>query len=220
MDGWHERRTANDRLKERFQSTLALSLIGAAMGHLLVFQMFPELTAAELSSPDETLIQIQQLEEVPLPPPPKQLGSPVPPVLGSPIDADATIATFDWDRAVDPPPPPPPAPGEGVSTGSGGFEVWTVAPRLLDPDELQDALERAYPRMLRDARIGGAVTLVLDLDADGVVQAARVGTSSGHVALDEAALSLAKEMSFSPAMNRDRYVAVQISIPVEFRVRR
>ena len=38
-------KTANEQLKDRFQSVLGTSLIAAVVGHLLVFQLFPEMTA-------------------------------------------------------------------------------------------------------------------------------------------------------------------------------
>lgn len=64
------------------------------------------------------------------------------------------------------------------------------------------------------------VTLQLQVDVDGSVSTARVGTSSGYPLLDDAALTLAPGMRFRPAMNRDRPVSVLVSITVEFRVRR
>jgi TonB family protein len=45
---------------------------------------------------------------------------------------------------------------------------------------------------------------------------ARLHTSSGHPQLDEAALRVAPEMRFSPAMNRDKRVQVWVEIPIAF----
>lgn len=43
--------------------------------------------------------------------------------------------------------------------------------------------------------------------------------SSGHERLDNAALAVADEYRFAPAMNRDRNVPVWIALPITFQVR-
>jgi TonB family protein len=96
------------------------------------------------------------------------------------------------------------------------FTPMTVAPELQNRDEVRTALEQSYPPMLRDAGIGGRPTVWFHIDPDGVVQAARLSKPSGHPALDEAALSVAKMMRFSPALNVDRRVAVWVELPIIF----
>ena len=80
-------------------------------------------------------------------------------------------------------------------------------------------MERAYPPALRDAGIGGTVHVLFSIDEDGVVRDFRVDESSGHPALDRAALSVAEVYRFSPALNRDKRVAVWVSFPITFQVR-
>jgi TonB family protein len=46
-----------------------------------------------------------------------------------------------------------------------------------------------------------------------------VNVSSGHQALDEAALRVVSIIQFTPALNRDVPVPVWISLPVAFTVR-
>ena len=116
-------------------------------------------------------------------------------------------------------PPPPPVPDGRVDATDGGFRVFEVAPRLLNPGEFQRALERAYPAGLRDAGIGGTVTMQVFIDVEGRVLEGRVTAGSGYRALDTAALELIEVMRFSPALNRDKAVPVWVQLPIAFRVR-
>ncbi|MBW3535803.1 MAG: energy transducer TonB, partial [Gemmatimonadetes bacterium] len=72
---------------------------------------------------------------------------------------------------------------------------------------------------VRDADIGGTVELLVHVSEDGEVTRVEVGTSSGHPALDRAALRVAHVLEMSPALNRDRRVAVLTRVPIVFRVR-
>lgn len=98
------------------------------------------------------------------------------------------------------------------------FTPYTVAPRILNRDEVATALQREYPPLLRDAGIGGRVIVYFFIDAEGRVQEVRVDKSSGHPALDAAALNVGRAMRFAPAMNRDKKVPVWVSFPITFTV--
>jgi len=87
-------------------------------------------------------------------------------------------------------------------------------------DELARAMEREYPPLLRDAGIGGTVIVHFFIDETGVVQNAVIAETSGHKALDEAALKVAPIIEFTPALNRDRRVPVWIRLPIMFQTRR
>jgi TonB family protein len=121
--------------------------------------------------------------------------------------------------------------GEGFEGGRGGTEMapapepagptftpFTVAPRLENEREVARALEREYPTPLRYAGIGGQVLLWLFIDASGKVEETVLKTSSGFELLDAAAMRVAILMEFTPAINRDRRVAVWVAIPVDFEV--
>jgi TonB family protein len=54
------------------------------------------------------------------------------------------------------------------------------------------------------------------IDENGVVQEFQVHESSGHNALDQAAMRVAEVFEFSAAMNRDTRVPVWIQIPITF----
>jgi TonB family protein len=96
------------------------------------------------------------------------------------------------------------------------FTPMTVRPELINRGEVQQALVRNYPPLLRDAGIGGNPTVHFFIDQTGEVRRLLLSRSSGYPALDEAALAVAKVMRFSPAQNRDRDVAVWVEIPIIF----
>ena len=57
------------------------------------------------------------------------------------------------------------------------------------------------------------------IDENGRVVNRQIDQSSGHQALDDAALRVANLYRFSPALNRDRRVPVWVSFGITFQVR-
>jgi TonB family protein len=103
--------------------------------------------------------------------------------------------------------------------GTPIFTPFTVAPTLLNRNVVGAALEREYPALLRDAGVGGRAIVWIKIDERGVLQDVQVNQSSGHPALDAAAIRVARTMEFSPALNRDEIVPVWVSIPIQFQRR-
>jgi len=99
------------------------------------------------------------------------------------------------------------------------FTPFTVAPSILNRDDVIKAMEENYPPLLRDAGIGGTVKIYFFIDETGKVLDHRIDSSSGHPALDDAALRVASVYRFSPALNRDKKVAVWVEFPITFQVR-
>jgi protein TonB len=95
-----------------------------------------------------------------------------------------------------------------------------VKPDIKNREEVQRALQREYPALLRDAGIGGTVLVWFFIDEDGHVVRTLVQESSGYEALDNAALKVAGIIQFTPALNRDKRVPVWISLPVTFTLER
>ena len=93
----------------------------------------------------------------------------------------------------------------------------TVRPSLTNEREVQRALEREYPTILRDAGIGGTVIVQFFVDEEGIVRRTLVQTSSGHASLDEAPLRVADVFRFTRRSTWDRVVPVWIAIPITFR---
>jgi len=99
------------------------------------------------------------------------------------------------------------------------FTPFTVAPSILNREEIVQAMRDAYPALLREAGIGGTINVFFHIDEEGQVRATRVHRSSGHEALDEAALSVASVFRFEPALNGRERTPVWVSLPITFQVR-
>jgi len=212
--------TANDRLKRSFSSWFWGSMILATVIHFATFAFWPELTAEDVSFQMEDLETIELPPEIEIPPPPQAIARPATPVIAEAnIDEDITIAptTFEENPVEDLPPPPEEEATDLAAAPT--FTPFTVAPSILNRSEVVRAMEREYPPLLRDAGIGGTVRVYFFIDENGVVQDTRIDQSSGHQALDEAALKVADIYRFSPALNRDKKVPVWVSFPITFQVR-
>jgi protein TonB len=80
-------------------------------------------------------------------------------------------------------------------------------------------MEEAYPPLLREAGVGGTVGVYFFIDEEGAVRNTILRESSGHPALDEAALRVANVYRFEPALNRQEPVPVWVAFPITFQVR-
>ncbi|MEQ9398348.1 MAG: energy transducer TonB [Longimicrobiales bacterium] len=212
--------TANDRLKQSFQSWFWGGMIAATVVHFSIFAFWPDLTAEDVSFTAEELEAIELPPEIEIPPPPQQISRPATPVIAEAnIDEDITIAptTFEENPVEDL--PPPPEEEQTDLSAAPTFTPFTVAPSILNRNDVIRAMEREYPPLLRDAGIGGTVRVYFFIDEGGSVQDYRIDQSSGHQALDEAALNVAEVYRFSPALNRDKKVPVWVSFPITFQVR-
>ena len=211
--------TANDRLKESSRSWFWAAMIVATLVHSGVFALWPELVAAVPTIPPSEL-EVIPAPDVDIPEPPQPIDKPALPVAATvDLDEEVTIPRTDWDSSpVETLPPPPTHTVSDVSAGPG-WTPYTVAPTILNRDEVSHAMEREYPPLLRDANIGGTVMVFFYIDENGAVRDRRLDESSGHAGLDEAALAVAETFRFSPALNRDQNVPVWVSLPIRFQVR-
>ncbi len=212
--------TANDRLKDSFSGWFWGSMVVATVVHFAVFAFWPDLTAADMSFTTAEITAVELPPEIEIPPPPKAIARPATPVIASAdIEEDITIAptTFEENPVEDL--PPPPAEKAQDLSAAPTFTPFTVAPSIQNRSEVIKAMEREYPPLLRDAGIGGTVKVYFFIDETGVVKDKRIDQSSGHQALDDAALKVADVYRFSPALNRDKKVPVWVSFPITFQVR-
>ena len=225
----------------RARSVLVSFVLHATVGTSLVWAT---MAMSQEVTREEEPVFIELVEEVapPPPPPPPAVEEQAPPTVEEVFKGFQILEVPEFV----PPDIPPPAAhaafserdftGEGVEGGRAdgreapdsvsrvvdpgpAFTPYTVAPRLENRQEIARALEREYPPILRDARIGGTVVLWVHIDEQGQVTDTRVHTSSGHDHLDRAAMAVAREMRFTPALNRDLSVPVWVSLPVTFTVR-
>ncbi len=215
------RLTANDRFKRSFGTWFWGSMIVATAAHFAVFAFWPEMTAEDVSVISEQLEAIELPPEIEIPPPPEAIARPATPVIATAdIDEDITIAptTFEDNPVEDLPPPPEEITTTDISAAPT-FTPYTVRPDIKNRAEVARALEREYPPLLRDAGIGGTVQVWFFIDEQGSVVNTLVNESSGHKALDDAAIQVANIIQFTPALNRDKRVPVWISLPITFTTR-
>lgn len=210
--------TANDRFKRSFAVTFWGSMILATIVHFAIMAYFPELEAADVSF---TMAEIEAVElppEIEIPPPPDAIARPANPVVTSAaIDTNVTIAptTFESNPIEDLPPPPTDAVEIEVSA-QPTFTPYEVAPEITNRGDVQSALVREYPAVLRDAGVGGTVLMHFFIDATGSLENVLVAQTSGFEQLDAAAMRVAEVFEFSPALNRDQRVPVWIQVPITF----
>lgn len=212
--------TANDRFKRSSGSWLWGSVMVATVCHFGLFKFFPELTASDVSFGVEEFVAVELPPEVEIPPPPEQISRPaVPVVAATELEEDITIAptTFEENPVENLPPPPSDASRIGDQPV---FTPYTVRPEIKNRREAVRIVERYYPKLLKDAGIGGKVNVWVFIDTNGIVKNAQVQQGSGNSALDDAALKAAREFEFTPALNRDKKVPVWVAIPITFSVKR
>jgi protein TonB len=211
--------TANDNFKRSSGAWLWGGVIVATVFHFGLFKFFPELTASDVSFGVNEFEAIELPPEVDIPPPPEQISRPaVPVVAATELEEDITIAptTFEENPVENLPPPPSDASRLGDQPV---FTPYTVKPELKNRREALRIVERNYPKLLKDAGIGGTVLVWVFIDSNGAVKNAQVQKGSGNSSLDDAALKSANDFSFTPALNRDKRVPVWIAIPITFAVK-
>lgn len=215
-----EQPSANERFKKSFSSWCWGSVIAATVVHFAVFALWPQLEAEDVSYTADELEAVEIPPEVEIPPPPEAIARPATPVVADAIlDEDITIETTTFESVSVEDLPPPPSEVQTDISAAPTFTPYTVGPSYTNTAEITRALEREYPPLLRDAGIGGSVVVNFFIDEQGVVQNAVVQTSSGHTALDDAALRVAPVFNFTPAMNRDKVVPVWVEFPITFTTR-
>jgi protein TonB len=86
------------------------------------------------------------------------------------------------------------------------------------PPRVLNWTDPAYPEQARQQGVEGTVVLRLTVRADGTPSAVRVSRSSGHAALDEAAIGHVRRARFAPALKDGEPVATSITFRVKFRL--
>jgi periplasmic protein TonB len=162
----------------------------------------------------DTVFTRQRVETSP--PPPLARPAPAPTEPAPPPARPAPSPTEPSPPPARPAPDPPPA--RDLLAGPT-FTPMTQRPELQNAAEVQRLLIRHYPPLLRDAGIGGAPILWFLVGDDGAVRRAQLSRTSGYAELDDAALAVAQQMRFLPALNGDQRVPVWLEIPLVFTAR-
>ncbi|MHB1168719.1 MAG: TonB family protein [Longimicrobiales bacterium] len=206
---------AHTRFRQRTSRSYWGGLMVAVLVHFALFAFAPGMSVAGMGGEVKAEVRVvDPVPEIPPPPEPPEIRPPSKPVIGDAVDPDVTIPAYtDFSDAPPAPPPPPVASG---SERPFEFTPRDVEPTLKNTRDIQRLLERSYPPIVRDAGIGGVVTLWLYVDVEGNVRESRVQESSGIPSLDDAAVAVASAMRFRPAQYRGRSVPVWVAQRIEF----
>jgi TonB family protein len=94
-----------------------------------------------------------------------------------------------------------------------------VAAEIEPPEPLYGEEPIAYPEDLWDEGVEGVTTLRIRVTDTGEVDSVAVEESSGHEALDQAAVEGARRLRFQPGRRNGKRIRMWASIPVEFSTR-
>ena len=87
---------------------------------------------------------------------------------------------------------------------------------LQQPRPLYDDPPFVYPERLWDEGVEGETMLMVRVNTQGDVDSVYVHTTSGHLAMDSAAVAGAYELSFEPGRRGVDAVDVWVRLPVRF----
>jgi TonB family protein len=94
--------------------------------------------------------------------------------------------------------------------------LYSVKPGMKNVADVTQAMQRFYPPLLRDAGVGGTAVVWLFVEETGEVTKAQLRRSTGHQALDEAAIRVAEVAVFTPAFIREKKTTSWVELPVTF----
>lgn len=212
-------RAAGRRDRRGYGRALVVGLALSLAGHLLAVELFPTIEPPDFSfvASDFRAVEVRPVQ-VEVPPPPDPVSRPEVPQVEETriVSRTAEVAPPALDAAPsvgDLPPPPPPAENQWEKPS---YIRHHVAPRPDRKEFEQERLERFYPRDLERSGVEGMVDLWVYVDEDGQVTRSRVISSSGHARMDTAAVKVAQDRSYLPALNRDQPVGVWVTQRVCF----
>lgn len=205
-------------LKFKYKKVIELTLALALLICIILFQAFKKLEHKKVEK--DIVLQKIEAEEIPqtqqekLPPPPSRPAVPIE-SESEDIPDDVTIDDTDIDfEELPPPPPPPPAEDEAATF----FVAYDEPPQPIGGFQaIQKKL--VYPEIARKAGIEGQVTIYAHIDEKGNVKNTRILVPLGNSGCNEAAVAAIKAVKWRPAKQRDKPVAVWVSIPVKFKLK-
>jgi len=197
-----------NNLKRMFMLHVRIGFLVAIVVFILGFVFMPEFETKTYQPKVREIIRIDntpdQLENIVEPIIPEKPKIPIAAETDEEVEAetiDKTNFVDDYGKISDIDFKPPP------------FVPYDVEPRLLNPDEVKFE----YPKSVIMLGVEGTVYLELWIDEKGTVRNVKL-TKSLYSTLDKIAVRNAKNLKFSPAMQRDKPVAVRYSFPVIFKL--
>jgi len=182
--------------------------VGLVIMNFLIFPRFQN--TMEFEDVEQIIIEnidIPQTQQIDNTPPPARPSIPVP-SDDEDIADDLTLDELDFDDFSNMDAPPPPPSGPKVA-----FIPYDLAPRA------KSAIKPVYPEIAQEAGIEGVVVVQAFIDERGRVKETLILKGVPNTGLDEAAMEAIRRTKFHPAEQRERPVAVWISIPVNFRLK-
>ena len=182
--------------------------VGLVIINFLIFPRFQN--TLQFEDVDQIIIEnidIPQTQQIDNTPPPARPSIPVP-SDDEDIADDLTLDELDFDDFSNMDAPPPPPSGPKVA-----FIPYDLAPRA------KSAIRPIYPEIAQEAGIEGVVVVQAFIDERGRVKETLILKGVPNTGLDEAAMEAIRRTKFHPAEQRERPVAVWISIPVNFRLK-
>lgn len=197
-----------NNLKRMFMLHVRIGFLVTIVAFILGFIFMPEFETKYYQPKVKTVIKIDkipdQLENIIEPLIPQKPQIPVAAetdedVEAETIDRTTFIDDYGKDSDIDFNPPP--------------FVPYDVEPKPLNLNEVKFE----YPKSIVMLGVEGTVYLELWIDEEGNVRNVKL-TKSLYSTLDKIAVRNAKNLKFSPAMQRDKPVAVRYSFPVKFKL--
>ncbi len=155
---------------------------------------------------------IPETEQLKKPPPPQRPQIPVA-VESDDIPDDVTIMDTEIDLNAPPPPPPPPPGASKRREVSPTFLAWEVTAEVIEPKA-----QPIYPDIAKKAGVEGMVVIQIVIDEKGNVLEAVVVLASPSGIFEDAALEAIYKWKFTPAMQRDNPIKVQMAQRIIFRL--
>lgn len=205
-------------LKLKYRKVLEIALIIALLICILFFQAFSrferKISQKKFEAPKIEVAEVPKTEQEKLPPPPSRPAVPIE-SESEDIPDDVTIDATEIDfEELPPPPPPPPAEDEAATF----FVAYDEAPQPIGGFEaIQKKL--VYPEIARKAGIEGQVTVYAHINEKGEVVDTKILVPLGNSGCNEAAVAAIRAVKWKPAKQRDKPVAVWVSIPVKFKLK-
>jgi protein TonB len=206
------KKTPEADLRAQYPKNLEIGLVAALAFLVLAFYFTPSFGEGfELEKNVDITVEVEDIPQTKIdtaPPPPARPSIPVA-SDDEDIPEDETLddSIFEFDSPQDLAPPPPPEEEEEVVP----FFKVSKKPEVIKK------VQPEYPDLARRAGIEGKVVCKIVVGKDGLVKSATVIKSIPM--LDDAALAAVKQWVFSPGEQRDRKVQVNMTVPIDFRLK-
>lgn len=198
-------------LKNKYPKWMEISIIVALSVITIMFYSFKDFKpASKLEKKlDITIenVEIPQTEQIQRPPPPARPSIPIE-TEDEDIPDDLTIEETEVDFSETIEDLPPPEEDEPIVP----FFALSEKPEPIRP------VSPEYPELARKAGIEGRVTVKVLIGTKGNVE--KVEIVKGNPMLNDAAVEAAKNAQFKPGKQRDRFVKVWMTIPIDFKLRK